>query len=138
MPRLFITYSHDSEPHRDRVLTLAHRLLAAGHNVILDRFTVHPDPNWPQWMARELIAADVVLCICTPTYRARFEGRGGGSSARSGRRVNSIVVDQRHCPWPHRWVARQGVQRHSWGSEDRPRGTPGPDTRAAMERKDDE
>lgn len=25
-------------------------------------------------MARELIAADVVLCICTLTYRARFEG----------------------------------------------------------------
>ena len=51
MSRIFISYSHDSEEHRERVLTLAHRLLYAGHEVVLDRFTAHPDPNWPQWMA---------------------------------------------------------------------------------------
>lgn len=74
MSRVFISYSHDCEEHRERVLALSRRLLAAGHQVILDRFTAHPEPNWPQWMARELLAADVVLCVCTPTYRARFEG----------------------------------------------------------------
>lgn len=74
MSRLFLSYSHDSEPHRERVLQLGLRLLEAGHDVALDRFTPEPDPNWPLWMARELLAADVVLCVCTPTYRARFEG----------------------------------------------------------------
>ena len=40
-PRVFISYSHDSEEHADRVLALADALCDGGIDVILDRY-VHP------------------------------------------------------------------------------------------------
>lgn len=40
-PRVFISYSHDSEEQADRVLALADALCDGGIDVILDRY-VHP------------------------------------------------------------------------------------------------
>ena len=37
MQRVFISYSHDSEDHKDRVHALADRLRADGVTVIIDR-----------------------------------------------------------------------------------------------------
>jgi len=83
-PRVFISYSHDSAEHADRVLALADALCAGGINVILDRY-VHSSPaeGWPLWMERNLKAADSVLLVCTETYcrRVRAEempGQGTG------------------------------------------------------------
>jgi len=36
--RVFISYSHDSEPHRERVLALSERLRRDGVETILDRY----------------------------------------------------------------------------------------------------
>ena len=74
MPSVFISYAHESEPHRERVLDLARALLQAGWEVRLDRFTGHPSRGWPRWMADQIEAADQILCICTATYRTRFDG----------------------------------------------------------------
>ncbi|MBV8316451.1 MAG: TIR domain-containing protein [Planctomycetaceae bacterium] len=83
-PRVFLSYSHDSAEHADRVLALADALCDYGIDVILDRF-VHPAPaeGWPLWMERNLKAADFVLLVCTETYcrRVRAEetpGQGTG------------------------------------------------------------
>ncbi|MBV8232986.1 MAG: hypothetical protein JO329_23655 [Planctomycetaceae bacterium] len=43
-PRVFLSYSHDSAEHADRVLALAYALRDRGIDVILDRF-VHPAPG---------------------------------------------------------------------------------------------
>ena len=40
-PRVFLSYSHDSDQHADRVLALADALCDRGIEVILDRY-VHP------------------------------------------------------------------------------------------------
>ena len=42
-PRVFLSYSHDSAAHADRVLALADALCDGGIDVILDRY-VHPAP----------------------------------------------------------------------------------------------
>ena len=83
-PRVFVSYSHDSAEHADRVLAPAYALRDRGIDVILDRF-VHPAPaeGWPLWMERNLKAADFVLLVCTETYyrRVRAEetpGQGTG------------------------------------------------------------
>ena len=83
-PRVFLSYSHDSDEHADRVLTLADALCDRGIDVILDRF-VHPAPaeGWPLWMERNLDETQFVLLICTETYcrRVRAEetpGQGAG------------------------------------------------------------
>jgi hypothetical protein len=83
-PRVFLSYSHDSAEHADRVLALADALRDRGIDVILDRF-VRPAPaeGWPLWMERNLKAADFVLLVCTKMYyrRVRAEetpGQGTG------------------------------------------------------------
>lgn len=74
-PRVFISYSHDSEPHRAVVLELSDRLRADGVEAILDRYVNgSPAQGWPRWMLDELDQATHVLCVCTPTYYRRFRG----------------------------------------------------------------
>jgi hypothetical protein len=74
-PRVFISYSHDSEDHREAVLQLAQQLRGWGVDVHLDRFVTAPDVGWRRWMMAEVDAADFVVLVCTPTYRRRFEGQ---------------------------------------------------------------
>ncbi len=73
-PHVFISYSHDSEPHKERVLELAQRLREDGVDARLDRFEP-PDVEWASWMASQVEHADAVLCVCTATWKHRFEGQ---------------------------------------------------------------
>ncbi len=74
---VFISYSHDSEAHRERVLGLSERLRADGIVTILDRYVerVSPPEGWPRWMISGLNAATHVLCVCSETYLRRFIGQ---------------------------------------------------------------
>ncbi len=73
--QVFISYSHDSESHREVVLQLAQKLRNEGVNVVLDRYVNGAPPQgWPRWMLDELESATHVLCVCTPTYYRRFRG----------------------------------------------------------------
>ena len=74
-PKVFISYSHDSDEHANRVLVLADALCDGGIDVILDRY-VHPAPaeGWPLWMDRNIRDANFVLMICTETYLRRVMG----------------------------------------------------------------
>lgn len=74
-PRLFISYSHDSAEHEDRVLALAARLRVDGIDALIDKYDTAPPDGWPMWMAREIQKADFVAMVCTETYLQRVEGR---------------------------------------------------------------
>src|SRR5712691_2162641 len=73
-PTVFISYSHDSPEHADRVLALSDHLRADGIDCILDQYQDSPPEGWPRWMDRQIRAADFVLMICTPTYFRRVMG----------------------------------------------------------------
>lgn len=74
-PMIFISYSHDSEEHRDKVLALAERLREEGLEAQLDQYVKGaPEQGWPRWMLDQLDAADFVLVVCTSTYYRRFRG----------------------------------------------------------------
>jgi SEFIR domain len=82
---VFISYSHDSPEHSDRVLALANALSNLGLEVRLDQFEDSPEHGWPHWCEESLRPeiAKHVLIVCTPTYRDRVlakvsfdEGRG--------------------------------------------------------------
>lgn len=73
--RVFISYSHDTEEHRARVLALSERLRVDGIETILDQYlTGAPAGGWPRWMLDSLDAASYVLVVCTETYHRRFRG----------------------------------------------------------------
>ena len=72
---VFISYSHDSDEHRERVLALSERLREDGIETLLDRYVNgSPKQGWPRWMLDQLDVADSVLVVCTETYYRRFRG----------------------------------------------------------------
>ena len=73
-PKVFISYSHDSREHADRVLDLSNRLRDDGIDTVLDQYETSPEEGWPLWMDNHISAADFVLMVCTETYFRRVMG----------------------------------------------------------------
>jgi hypothetical protein len=71
--RVFVSYSHESDEHRNRVLAFATRLLSEGVDATIDQFPGEPAGGWPLWMEQQISAADFVVMICTKVYRQRVE-----------------------------------------------------------------
>ncbi|MGE5342393.1 MAG: SEFIR domain-containing protein [Candidatus Omnitrophota bacterium] len=71
MNNVFISYSHDSQEHCDRVLALSNQLIADGLNCFLDQYESSPPEGWPKWMDKQLKNADQVILIITETYCRR-------------------------------------------------------------------
>lgn|GEM_PF-4582360 len=72
--KVFISYSHDSDEHRQRVLALSDRLNKSGLNCDIDQYiNGSPEEGWPLWMERMLETASYVLVICTETYLNRVQ-----------------------------------------------------------------
>lgn len=82
---LFLSYSHDSDEHRERVLALSEQLRKDGFETRLDQYVNGaPSKGWIPWMLDQVDEADHVLVICTATYYRRFRRReepGKGSGA---------------------------------------------------------
>jgi len=77
-PKVFFSYSHDSEPHKDWVLALATRLVANGVDVILDQWDLSLGSDLPRFMEQGLSSAERVLSVCTEPYVQKANaGRGG-------------------------------------------------------------
>lgn len=77
-PKVFISYSHDSEQHKDWVLGLATRLVANGVDVVLDQWDLTLGSDLPKFMELGLSAAQRVLAICTETYVVKANACRGG------------------------------------------------------------
>ena len=71
-PRVFISYSHDSEEHARQVLALSERLRRDGLHTILDQYRRDVTEIAPLWMQQNLLAACYVVCVCSSTYYRRF------------------------------------------------------------------
>lgn len=83
---VFISYSHDSDAHRHRVLALSDWLNKKGLDCDIDQYVDgSPPEGWPLWMEHRLEQADHVLVVCTQTYLARVkrtEKRGVGKGVK--------------------------------------------------------
>jgi hypothetical protein len=76
-PKAFISYSWDDE-HKDWVKQLATRLRADGVDVTLDHWHSAPGDQIPAFMERAVRENDYVIVVCTPQFRVKSDGRGGG------------------------------------------------------------
>ena len=70
--KVFISYSHDSPEHMDRVLALSDRLRGEGVDCRLDRYEQSPPEGWPQWCEDQVEKAEFVLVVCTGVFARRF------------------------------------------------------------------
>lgn len=85
-PKVFISYSWDSVPLREKVLDFANTLRENGVECIIDQFKDYTDENnddWKDWIDKHLISSDTILVLCTENYKNCFEnnnnckGKGG-------------------------------------------------------------
>jgi hypothetical protein len=77
-PRVFISYSHDDQAHKDWVLKLATRLVANGVDVLLDQWDMRLGSDLPRFMETGLAGAGRVLAICSASYVEKANGGQGG------------------------------------------------------------
>jgi SEFIR domain/TIR domain len=76
LPKVFISYSHDSADHEELVLSFAERLRSDGVDAQIDQYVRGtPTEGWPRWMLNKLEWADFALLVCTDTYYRRFRGK---------------------------------------------------------------
>jgi len=81
-PTVFISYSQDSDEHKEKVLRLADCLRDDGIDANLDQYQTNPPEGWQLWMEKQIRDSQFVILVCTETYLKRVmkedEGRGKG------------------------------------------------------------
>ncbi|MCZ7385043.1 MAG: FxSxx-COOH system tetratricopeptide repeat protein [Candidatus Methanoperedens sp.] len=93
-PKVFISYSHDSEEHMERVLALSDRLRTDGIDCIIDQYETSPPEGWTQWMIKQVKKADSVLIACTKTYQLRFEGEEESGKGKGAIWEGAIITQE--------------------------------------------
>ncbi len=95
MPKVFISYSHDSPGHSARVLEFANSLRAHGVDAELDQYHVRPGHGWPHWCTEQLREenAAFVLLVCTETYRQRVDNKVAADEGRGVYWEGAIIYD---------------------------------------------
>jgi hypothetical protein len=79
VPAVFISYSHDSDTHKEWVRELATSLRDRyGIDVILDQWEIGPGDDVPKFMEHSVRRARRVIMVCTEPYvRKADDGKGG-------------------------------------------------------------
>ena len=78
-PKVFISYSWDSQEHQDWVLKLANDLIERySIDIILDQYEITAGNDLNYFMETSIEKSDKVLIILTPKYKLKAEGRDGG------------------------------------------------------------
>jgi hypothetical protein len=73
-PKVFISYAHESEAHREQVLALATFLRETGIDTTLDVWSADTRRDWYSWAIQEMTAADFVLVVASAQYRSTGDG----------------------------------------------------------------
>jgi hypothetical protein len=77
-PVVFISYSWDSEVHKQWVLEFAKRLLSDGIDVKLDRYELKPGRNLPYFIENAINISNKIIIIFTPNYKLKADNKSGG------------------------------------------------------------
>lgn len=77
-PKVFISYSHDSEEHKNWVYQFSCQLVENGVEVLLDQWDIKLGSNILKFMENGLAESDRVLVICTDNYNNKSNNGAGG------------------------------------------------------------
>ena len=76
--RVFFSYSHDSEAHKNKVLSLSNDLKDRGFETILDQNDLKPGTDILHFAESAVESSDYVLMVCTPNYGRKANDRSYG------------------------------------------------------------
>ena len=79
-PTVFISYSWDSEIHKQWVKSLSDKLIKNGINVILDQNDLLPGYDKIKFMTESVQNVDYVLLVLTAQYKTKIDRKEGGAN----------------------------------------------------------
>jgi len=93
-PKIFVSYSHDSQDHKDWVVKLSTDLRQhMGVDVVLDQWDLRIGSDLALYMEQGLGEAELVLCICSDTYVEKANSGVGGSGYEKMIMTQAMIED---------------------------------------------
>jgi hypothetical protein len=77
-PRVFISYAWEARDHKQWIKELAVKLRLDGVELLLDQWELAPGDQVPEFMEKSIRESEIVIVVCTPTYKAKSDSRTGG------------------------------------------------------------
>ena len=77
-PKVFISYSHDSDDYKDWVVSFANRLILEGIDVTLDQYDLVLGDKNPKYMEDSIANSDFVIMLVSKNYKEKANNREGG------------------------------------------------------------
>ncbi len=77
-PKVFISYSWDSEGHKKWVAQFATELRQSGVDAFIDDWYLRPGDPITEFMEKSISRSDFVLIVCTEKYKEKSDNRSGG------------------------------------------------------------
>lgn len=93
-PQVFVSYSHDSEEHKNWVIQLATRLRLNGVNIILDAWNTKLGSDLAFFMEQGLSNSKRVICVCSDSYLTKSNIGKGGVGYEKQIMTSELIVDQ--------------------------------------------
>ncbi len=78
IPKVFVSYSHDSQEHKRWVLDLATRLRNTGIDATIDQWELKPGDDLSHFIETHLAQSDYILMVCTDRYVEKANAGIGG------------------------------------------------------------
>jgi SEFIR domain-containing protein len=94
--KVFVTYAHDSQAHKDDVLLLATLLERSGIHVELDQWADTDRRDWSVWATGETTTAGHILVVASPQYKAFGDGLGPTGQNRGVVSESAVLRDLQH------------------------------------------
>lgn len=95
-PTVFISYSWDSEEHKQWVKILSDKLIENGIDTLLDQKDLVLGDPLTQFMEQSITNSDYVLLICTPAYKQKADMRKGGVGYEESIITADVYMNQNH------------------------------------------
>jgi hypothetical protein len=104
LPRIFISYAHDSDPHVESVRAFAEFLLQSGLDVRLDLWELYLRHDWSLWVIEQMRRADYIVVIASPMCRLAGDGEQESTRLDHGQHL-MLLRELLHSDRNH-WTSR--------------------------------
>ncbi|WP_374054557.1 toll/interleukin-1 receptor domain-containing protein [Rossellomorea sp. FM04394] len=94
MKKIFISYSWESDEHKQFVKQIAGMLEEDGLEVKLDQWDLKPGDELALYMEKAITESDYVLVVCSEGYKRKADGRLGGSGYEAKLMATSVSMNQ--------------------------------------------
>jgi hypothetical protein len=91
VPKVFVSYAHESDQHMTQVLEFATFLRQTGIDAVLDLWSTDARQDWYAWAIREMTDADFVLVVASGRYRLTGDGSGPSTEHRGVQSEASLL-----------------------------------------------